>query len=83
MGGGWQDMISCGEFDCVKVALAEIYQKFLETLRQKLRTMLNVFAVFIIFAMSRHHHSYTGFLHICQIILKAINIGAIIFNYSW
>jgi hypothetical protein len=75
-------MISWGEFDCAKVALAEVYPKFLETLRQKLRTMLNVSAVSIIFAMS-HHHSYTGVLHICQIILKAIIIGAIIFNYSW
>ena len=83
MGEVGQNMISWGEFDCVKVALAEIYPKFLETLRRKLRTMLNVSAVFIIFAMSRHHHSYRGVLHICQIILKAINIGAIIFNYSW
>jgi hypothetical protein len=58
MGGGGQNMISWGEFDCVKVALAEIYPKCLETLRQKLRTMLNVSAVFIIFASSSYMSNY-------------------------
>ena len=43
--------------------------------------MLNVSAIFIIFAIS-HHHSYTGVLHIWQSILKAIYIGVIRFNYS-
>jgi hypothetical protein len=44
--------------------------------------MLNVSAIFIIFAIS-HYHSYTGVLHIWQSILKAINIGVIIFNHSF
>ena len=43
--------------------------------------MLNISTIFIIFAIS-HHHSYTGVLHIWQSILKAINIGIIIFKYS-
>jgi hypothetical protein len=52
-----------------------------QKLRQKLRTMLSVSAIFIIFAIS-YHHSYTGVLHIWQSILKAIYIGVIRFNYS-
>ena len=63
---------------CFSISLTEIS---IETLRQKLRTMLNVLAIFVIFAIS-HHHSYAGVLHIWQSILKAINIRVIIFNYS-